>query len=69
MHRLFKEYYAPFILRREVKAISWMVFVFYIVASFYGCSNMRVDISPKKYIRDNSPMQTFVYLAGKQSRL
>lgn len=65
MHRLFKEYYAPFILRSEVKAISWVIFVIYICVSFYGCSNMKVDISPKKYIRDSSPIQTFVHLAGK----
>jgi len=64
-HRFFRDYYAPFILRKEVKAASWLVFIAYIVVSFYGCTNMRVDISPKKYIRDNSPIQTFVYLADK----
>lgn len=64
MHRFFKETYAPFILRSEVKLISWLIFIFYVCISFYGCSNMRVDISPKKYIRDNSQIQTFVYLAG-----
>lgn len=47
MHRFFKQYWGPFILRREVKALSWLVFLLYIGASFYGCANMRVDISPK----------------------
>uniref|UniRef100_A0A914GVP8 SSD domain-containing protein n=2 Tax=Globodera TaxID=31242 RepID=A0A914GVP8_GLORO len=65
MHRFFKQYFGPFILRQEVKALSWVVFLLYICVSFYGCANMRVDISPKKYIRDNSPIQTFVYLADK----
>ncbi|KAI6216646.1 Patched domain-containing protein 3 [Aphelenchoides fujianensis] len=65
MHRLFKEYYAPFILQPKVKAISAVIFFVYICVSFYGCVNMKVDISPKKYIRDNSPIQTFVYLADK----
>lgn len=64
MHRLFKDYYAPFILRKEVKLISSLIYILYVCVSFYGCSNMRVDISPKKYIRDNSPIQTFVHLAG-----
>ncbi|KAI6187547.1 Patched domain-containing protein 3 [Aphelenchoides besseyi] len=65
MHRLFKEYYAPFILQPKVKAISFVFFFVYIAVSFYGCVHMKVDISPKKYIRDNSPIQTFVYLADK----
>ncbi|KAL3119788.1 hypothetical protein niasHT_010079 [Heterodera trifolii] len=65
MHRFFKQYFGPFILRREVKGLSWLGFLLYICVSFYGCANMRVDISPKKYIRDNSPIQTFVYLADK----
>ncbi|CAD5219888.1 unnamed protein product [Bursaphelenchus okinawaensis] len=65
MHRMFRDYYAPFILKPWVKAISWVVFFLYICISFYGCANMKVDISPKKYIRDNSPIQTFVHLADK----
>ncbi|KAH7719357.1 Protein PTR-4 [Aphelenchoides avenae] len=55
----------PFILRKEVKLVSSLIYILYVCVSFYGCSNMRVDISPKKYIRDNSPIQTFVHLADK----
>lgn len=69
MHRWFAETYAPFILRKKVKAISWFLFIVYICVSFYGCINMRVDISPKKYIRDNSLIQTFVHLAGNFFRV
>ncbi|CAK5044521.1 unnamed protein product [Meloidogyne enterolobii] len=65
MHRFFKEHFGPFILKKEIKLISWLIFLLYICFSFYGCVNMKVDISPKKYIRDNSPIQTFVYLADK----
>lgn len=65
MHKFFGEKFAPFILRRDVRAISLVLFVVYIFVSFYGCTQMQVDISPDKYIRDNSPIQTFVYLAGK----
>uniref|UniRef100_A0A915CRK5 SSD domain-containing protein n=1 Tax=Ditylenchus dipsaci TaxID=166011 RepID=A0A915CRK5_9BILA len=65
MHQFFKEKYAPFILRKEVKAISWVFFMLYVCVSFYGCTNMRVDISPKKYIRDNSPSRLlFIWLTS-----
>lgn len=64
MHRLFRQYWGPFILRPYVKAISGTLFVIYLAVSFYGCIRMKVDISPHKYIRDTSPIQTFVYLAG-----
>uniref|UniRef100_A0AC35TQU8 SSD domain-containing protein n=1 Tax=Rhabditophanes sp. KR3021 TaxID=114890 RepID=A0AC35TQU8_9BILA len=59
------EVWAPFILRKDVKLISALLFVLYIVVSLYGCVKMKVDISPKKYIRDSSTMQTFVHLADK----
>uniref|UniRef100_A0AC34FFI0 SSD domain-containing protein n=1 Tax=Panagrolaimus sp. ES5 TaxID=591445 RepID=A0AC34FFI0_9BILA len=65
MHRLFRQYWGPFILRPYVKAISGTLFVIYLAVSFYGCIRMKVDISPHKYIRDTSPIQTFVYLADK----
>ncbi|KAE9554785.1 hypothetical protein FO519_001982 [Halicephalobus sp. NKZ332] len=65
MHRLFRDKWAPFILNPKVKAVSWLLFVIYIGVSFWGCINMRVNISPHKYIRDTSPIQTFVYLADK----
>uniref|UniRef100_A0A914YAD6 Uncharacterized protein n=1 Tax=Panagrolaimus superbus TaxID=310955 RepID=A0A914YAD6_9BILA len=65
MHRLFRKYWGPFILRSDVKAISGTLFVIYLAVSFYGCIHMKVDISPHKYIRDTSPIQTFVYLADK----
>lgn len=65
MHHIFRDVYAPFILKPWVKFFSWVIFFIYVCISFYGCANMRVDISPKKYIRDNSPIQTFVHLAGK----
>lgn len=64
MHRLFRDKWGPFILRSDVKAISGALFVVYLIVSFYGCIRMKVDISPHKYIRDTSPIQTFVYLAG-----
>lgn len=69
MHRLFRDVWAPFILRPWVKAVSWLLFILYLCLSFYGCANMRVDISPKKYIRDNSPIQTFVHLAGEHVKM
>uniref|UniRef100_A0A7E4VVR9 SSD domain-containing protein n=1 Tax=Panagrellus redivivus TaxID=6233 RepID=A0A7E4VVR9_PANRE len=65
MHRMFRDYWAPFILRAEVKAVSAVLFGIYLCISYYGCINMRVNISPHKYIRDTSPIQTFVYLADK----
>ncbi|KAK0405834.1 hypothetical protein QR680_018223 [Steinernema hermaphroditum] len=65
MHWFFEYKLAPFILRKEVMAASWVLFVGYVFLSIYGCSNIMVDISPKKYIRDDSPIQTFVHLADK----
>ncbi|VDM48891.1 unnamed protein product [Toxocara canis] len=65
IHRLFGEVYAPFILRKDVMIVSWIIFVGYALLAIYGCSSIIVDISPKKYIRDNSPIQTFVHLADK----
>lgn len=67
MHRFFRDTWGPFILKPQVKAVSWLLFVIYIAVSFWGCINMRVNISPHKYIRDTSPIQTFVYLAGDSS--
>ncbi|VDK17828.1 unnamed protein product [Anisakis simplex] len=45
--------------------VSWLLFFAYAALAIYGCSSIVVDISPKKYIRDNSPIQTFVELADK----
>lgn len=64
IHRLFGDVYAPFILRSDVMIVSWIAFAAYAILAIYGCSSIIVDISPKKYIRDNSPIQTFVHLAG-----
>jgi len=49
MHRFFKEHFGPFILKKEIKLISWLIFLLYICFSFYGCVNMKVDISPKVF--------------------
>uniref|UniRef100_A0A0N5AZ97 SSD domain-containing protein n=1 Tax=Syphacia muris TaxID=451379 RepID=A0A0N5AZ97_9BILA len=65
INKLFGKYYAPFILRKEVRIISWIIFLMYFLLGVYGCSKIIVDISPKKYIRDNSPLQTFIHLADK----
>ncbi|WKY14471.1 hypothetical protein Q1695_000202 [Nippostrongylus brasiliensis] len=65
MHKFFGERFAPVILRRDVRVISWVVFIIYTCLAMYGCCNLKVDISPVKYIRDNSPIQTFVKLADK----
>ncbi|CAJ0571783.1 unnamed protein product, partial [Mesorhabditis spiculigera] len=65
MHRWFRDVYAPFILRKDVKVASWAIFAIYAALGMYGCCILRVDISPVKYIRDNSPIQTFVRLADK----
>ncbi|VDO77035.1 unnamed protein product [Haemonchus placei] len=65
MHKFFGEVFAPFVLRRDVRLISWIVFVIYTCVALYGCCILKVDISPVKYIRDNSPIQTFVKLADK----
>uniref|UniRef100_F1KVJ9 Patched domain-containing protein 3 n=1 Tax=Ascaris suum TaxID=6253 RepID=F1KVJ9_ASCSU len=65
IHRLFGDVYAPFILRSDVMIVSWIAFAAYAILAIYGCSSIIVDISPKKYIRDNSPIQTFVHLADK----
>uniref|UniRef100_A0A8L8KST3 SSD domain-containing protein n=1 Tax=Heligmosomoides polygyrus TaxID=6339 RepID=A0A8L8KST3_HELPZ len=65
MHKFFGEKFAPFILRRDVRFVSWVFFVVYTCAALYGCCILKVDISPVKYIRDNSPIQTFVKLADK----
>uniref|UniRef100_A0A0K0FM63 SSD domain-containing protein n=1 Tax=Strongyloides venezuelensis TaxID=75913 RepID=A0A0K0FM63_STRVS len=65
MSRLMGEKFAPFILRRDVKIISYICFIIYLILSFYGCVHMKVDISPKKYVRDTSVMQFFIHLADK----
>ncbi|CAJ0943677.1 unnamed protein product, partial [Mesorhabditis belari] len=65
MHRWFRDVYSPWILRADVKIVSWLLFVAYVIGSLYGCCILKVDISPVKYIRDNSPIQTFVKLADK----
>lgn len=64
IHRWFGETYTRFILRKDVLIISWILFFAYALLAIYGCTTIKVDISPKKYIRDNSPIQPFVYLAG-----
>ncbi|KAK6759755.1 hypothetical protein RB195_021365 [Necator americanus] len=65
MHKFFGETFAPIILRRDVRIISWIGFIIYACVAMYGCCQLKVDISPVKYIRDNSPIQTFVKLADK----
>ncbi|VBB30554.1 unnamed protein product [Acanthocheilonema viteae] len=65
IHRWFGDIYAPFILRKEVRIISLIVFLLYALFAFYGCISIAVDISPRKYIRDDSPMQPFINLADK----
>ncbi|TKR82013.1 hypothetical protein L596_015797 [Steinernema carpocapsae] len=65
MHKFFEFKLAPFILRKDVMVANWILFFGYVMLSVYGCSTIMVDISPKKYIRDNSPIQTFVHLADK----
>ncbi|UMM41919.1 hypothetical protein L5515_017960 [Caenorhabditis briggsae] len=65
MHRLFRDYFAPFIMNKWVRIGSLALFPIYTAFALYGCSILRVDISPVKYIRDNSPIQTFVALADK----
>ncbi|PAV78701.1 hypothetical protein WR25_21132 isoform A [Diploscapter pachys] len=65
MHKFFEHRIAPFILKKWIKVISWLLYAVYAVISLYGCCILKVDISPVKYIRDNSPIQTFVKLADK----
>ncbi|KHJ91954.1 patched family protein [Oesophagostomum dentatum] len=65
MHKFFGEKFAPFVLRKDVRFISWIGFIIYTCVALYGCCMLKVDISPVKYIRDNSPIQTFVKLADK----
>uniref|UniRef100_A0A0K0D3A2 SSD domain-containing protein n=1 Tax=Angiostrongylus cantonensis TaxID=6313 RepID=A0A0K0D3A2_ANGCA len=65
MHKFFGERFAPFILRNDVRVVSWILFAAYTCVALYGCCKLKVDISPVKYIRDNSPIQTFVKLADK----
>ncbi|KJH48777.1 patched family protein [Dictyocaulus viviparus] len=65
MHEFFGERFAPFILRKDVRVVSWIIFIAYTFITLYGCCKLKVDISPVKYIRDNSPIQTFVKLADK----
>ncbi|CAG9540518.1 unnamed protein product [Cercopithifilaria johnstoni] len=65
IHQWFGDIYAPFILRKEVRIISLIVFLLYASLTFYGCISIAVDISPRKYIRDDSPIQPFINLADK----
>ncbi|CAI4226931.1 unnamed protein product [Auanema sp. JU1783] len=65
MHKFFGDKFAPFVLRKDVRIISLLCFLAYTAFSLYGCCILKVDISPVKYIRDNSPIQTFVALADK----
>ncbi|GMT04663.1 hypothetical protein PENTCL1PPCAC_26837, partial [Pristionchus entomophagus] len=65
MHAFFRDKFVPFIIRPDVKVVSWIFFGLYCCIAFYGCCLLKVDISPVKYIRDNSPIQTFVALADK----
>jgi hypothetical protein len=69
IHDFFRDKYAPFIIRRDVKIISWIGFLIYFMLSIYGCANIKVDISPRKYIRDDSPIQQFLHLAGLLNNL
>ncbi|KAM3727225.1 Patched-related protein [Dirofilaria immitis] len=65
IHRWFRDTYAPFILRKDVRLISLVVFIIYTILAAYGCMTITVDISPRKYIRDDSPIQPFIHLADK----
>ncbi|CAI5454482.1 unnamed protein product [Caenorhabditis angaria] len=65
MHKFFRDKFAPFIMKKSVRISSLITFPIYTALFIYGCSILRVDISPVKYIRDNSPIQTFVALADK----
>ncbi|VDN06956.1 unnamed protein product [Thelazia callipaeda] len=65
MHKWFRDKYAPFILRRDVRVVSWIIFFIYAILAIYGVTTLTVDISPRKYIRDDSPIQSFIYLADK----
>lgn len=66
MHQFFRDTFAPFVMKKWVRVASLALFPIYTAFAIYGCSILRVDISPVKYIRDNSPIQTFVALAGKR---
>ncbi|CAI2357187.1 unnamed protein product [Caenorhabditis sp. 36 PRJEB53466] len=65
MHKYFRDVFAPFLMKKWVRVASLALFPIYTAFAIYGCSILRVDISPVKYIRDNSPIQTFVALADK----
>ncbi|VDK89114.1 unnamed protein product [Litomosoides sigmodontis] len=65
IHQWFGNIYAPFILRRDVRIISLISFLLYVSFAIYGCVSISVDISPRKYIRDDSPIQPFINLADK----
>ncbi|OZC09044.1 hypothetical protein X798_03975 [Onchocerca flexuosa] len=65
IHRWFRDTYAPFILRKNVRIVSLLVYLVYAFLAIYGCVSIIVDISPGKYIRDDSPMQPFIHLADK----
>ncbi|CAD6194290.1 unnamed protein product [Caenorhabditis auriculariae] len=65
MHKWMRDKLAPFVLRKEIRLIGFALFPIYTAFALYGCCMLRVDISPVKYIRDNSPIQTFVALADK----
>ncbi|KAK6113295.1 Patched family protein [Brugia pahangi] len=65
IHRWFGDTYAPFILRKDVRIISMIAFLIYASLAIYGCISISVDISPRKYIRDDSPIQPFINLADK----
>ena len=67
MHKFFRDTFAPIVMKKWVRIGSLALFPIYTALALYGCSILRVDISPVKYIRDNSPIQTFVALAGKKS--
>ncbi|CAB3400376.1 unnamed protein product [Caenorhabditis bovis] len=65
MHKFFRDIFAPFVMKKWVRIGSMAMFPIYTAFALYGCSVLKVDISPVKYIRDNSPIQTFVALADK----
>ncbi|CAB3398663.1 unnamed protein product [Caenorhabditis bovis] len=62
----FENIFSPFICHPIVRIIMLVVYAFYILASFYGCSQLEPNLTPSRLVVDDSPLIPYLHLAEKK---
>ncbi len=64
MQQFFHESFAPLLVNRLFRVVSFSVFFVYVALSFYGCCSLQVNVSPTKMLSDDSRLSDYYTIAG-----